>query len=244
MAESVDPRTIRGLVFDKDGTLFDFHATWSVWADKLITALCGPSPAQVEALATRLGFDRAARRFLPASPVVAGTMEVVIEAIRATLPGIEEAPLRRMILSSTAAAQQIEVAPLVPLLDRLIAGGMTLGIATNDSEAPARAHLERAGILDRFAFIAGYDSGHGAKPTPGMLTAFSAATGIPAAACAMVGDSVHDLESGRAAGMAAVAVLTGLATRADLAAHADVVLESVGELPAWLGLPAVALPAV
>jgi phosphoglycolate phosphatase len=25
-------RTIRGLVFDKDGTLFDFHATWGGWS--------------------------------------------------------------------------------------------------------------------------------------------------------------------------------------------------------------------
>ena len=39
---------LRGLVFDKDGTLFDFHATWSVWCDGLIRGLCGPDPAQIE----------------------------------------------------------------------------------------------------------------------------------------------------------------------------------------------------
>ena len=137
----------------------------------------------------------------------------------------------------SAAAHQIEVTPLVPLLDRLIAAGITLGLATNDSEAPARAHLERAGILDRFAFVAGYDSGHGAKPEAGQLAAFCALTGIPPAACAMIGDSTHDLDSGRAAGMTTVAVLTGLAGRADLAPHADVVLEDIAALPAWLGLP-------
>ena len=57
-----------------------------------------------------------------------------------------------------------------------------------------------------------------------MLTAFCDATGIPPAACAMIGDSTHDLDSGRAAGMVTVAVLTGVATRADLTPHADVVL--------------------
>ncbi|MFT3974721.1 MAG: HAD family hydrolase [Amaricoccus sp.] len=236
MTEAVDPRTIRGLVFDKDGTLFDFHATWSVWASGLIEKLCHASPGAADDLAGRLGYDRAARQFLPESAVIAGTMEVVIDAIRATLPGLDEAPLRRMILASTAAADQIEVTPLLPLLDRLIAGGKTLGLATNDSEAPARAHLARAGVLDRFTFVAGYDSGHGAKPAPGMLTAFCAATGLAPRACAMVGDSIHDLESGRAAGMTAVAVLTGVATRAELAPHADVVLPSVGALPEWLGL--------
>ncbi len=231
------PAGMRGLVFDKDGTLFDFHATWSVWCDGLIRDLCGPSAERSLALARRLGFDLGARRFQPESPAIAGTMEVVVAAIRETVPELDEAPLRRMILTTTAATHQIEVTPLMPLLDRLRAGGMTLGVATNDSEAPARAHLERAGILDRFAFVAGYDSGHGPKPTPGMLAAFSLATGIPASACAMIGDSVHDLESGRAAGMCAVAVLTGIAGRDELAPHADVVLDDIAALPEWLGLP-------
>ena len=53
----------------------------------------------------------------------------------------------------------------------------------------------------------------------------------------MIGDRTHDLDSGRAAGMTTVGVLTGLATRADLAPHADVVLDDIGALPAWLGLP-------
>jgi phosphoglycolate phosphatase len=227
---------IRGLVFDKDGTLFDFHATWSVWCDGLIRDLCGPDPAQVARLARRLDFDLDARRFAKTSPMIAGTMEVIIDAIREVLPEHEDTAVRRMILSTTAATQQIHVAPLAPLLDRLIAAGMTLGLATNDSEAPARAHLEKAGILDRFAFVAGYDSGHGAKPEAGMLTAFCALTGIPPAACAMIGDSTHDLDSGRAAGMTTIAVLTGLATRADLEPHADVVLQDISALPDWLGI--------
>lgn len=227
---------IRGIVFDKDGTLFDFHATWSTWCDGLIRGLCGPDPAEATRLARRLEFDLDARRFGPSSPMIAGTMEELIDAVREVLPATEEAPLRRMVLESTAATHQIEVTPLVPLLDRLLAAGLTLGLATNDSEVPARAHLERAGILDRFAFVAGYDSGHGAKPEAGQLAAFCALTGIPAAACAMVGDSTHDLDSARAAGMTAVAVLTGLATRDDLAPHADVVLDDISALPRWLGL--------
>ena len=50
----------------------------------------------------------------------------------------------------------------------------------------------------------------------------------------MVGDSRHDLEAGRAAGMRPVAVLTGIARAADLAPHAEVVLPDIGALPAWL----------
>ena len=53
----------------------------------------------------------------------------------------------------------------------------------------------------------------------------------------MIGDSVHDLDSGRAAGMRTVGVLTGLASRDDLAPHADVVLPDIGALPGWLAMP-------
>ena len=51
---------------------------------------------------------------------------------------------------------------------------------------------------------------------------------------AMVGDSRHDLDAGRAAGMRTIAVLTGIAKREDLAPHADVVLADIGAIPGWL----------
>ena len=88
---------------------------------------------------------------------------------------------------------------------------------------------------DAFDFIAGYNSGHGLKPGPGMLLAFAEATGIPPASVVMVGDSRHDLEVARNAGAAlAVGVLTGPATRADLAPWADHILPSIEHLPALL----------
>lgn len=229
---------IKGLIFDKDGTLFDFNATWSAWCHGFILGIAEGDPDRAEALAERLGYELESRRFLKTSPVIAGTMDFVVEAALGVRPDFGEAPLRRHIAASTAAAPQIEAAPLAALLDRLTASGLVLGVATNDSEEPARAHLERAGVLDRFAFIAGYDSGHGAKPTPGMLLAFSQATGIAPADCVMIGDSLHDLRSGRAAGMTTVGVLTGLASAEDLAPHADAVLPDIGALPAWLGLTA------
>jgi phosphoglycolate phosphatase len=229
-------RSIRGLVFDKDGTLFDFHATWSSWAVGFIAAMTRGRPERTGALAAALGFDLGAGCFQPRSPVIAGTMEVVVEAVRRVVPEIGEAALRTLIIDGTAAAPQAEAAPLGRLFDDLARAGLLLGLATNDSEVPARAHLARAGILGRFAFVAGYDSGHGAKPGPGQLEAFCRVTGLVAEECAMVGDSRHDLASGRAAGMLTVGVLTGLAGPDDLADLADVILPDIGALPAWLGL--------
>ena len=227
-------RAIRGILFDKDGTLFDFHETWSRWARAFIGDVTGGHPGRSTRLAAVLGYDLDAGRFDRTSPMIAGTMEVVVEAVRAVLPEVAETALRGLIRESTAAAPQAEAVPLIPLFERLIDAGLVLGVATNDGEVPARAHLNRAGIIESLVFVAGYDSGFGAKPGPGMCLGFCRATGLDPAECVMVGDSSHDLVSGRAAGMRTLGVLTGLATRAELAPLADDIVESVGELAGWL----------
>jgi phosphoglycolate phosphatase len=131
-------------------------------------------------------------------------------------------------------APQQQAVPLTPFLEGLRARGLVLGVATNDSEAPARAHLAAAGVTEMFDFIAGYDSGHGAKPAAGQLLAFADAVDLPPAQIVMVGDSTHDLRAGRAAGMRTIGVLTGMARAQALAPLADVVLRDIGEIPAWL----------
>ena len=226
---------IKGLLFDKDGTLFDFHKSWGGWTRSFITTLAADPDEEVQ-LSRALGFDLATGAFEPESAVIAGTPDETMDAILAAKPGLSRDALLEMVLSTTADAPQAEAVPLGPLLDRFRSAGIRLGVATNDGEAPARTHLTKAGVLDRFEFIAGYDSGHGAKPEPGMPLAFLAATGLAPETCAMVGDSLHDLIAGRAADMLTVAVLTGVANAPALSPHADVVLPSIAELPGWIGL--------
>ena len=138
----------------------------------------------------------------------------------------------------TASAQDVPLAPVVPL-DAFLTGlkhrGLKLGVMTNDSEVGARAHLTAAGIVGCFDFIAGFDSGYGAKPDPDPLLAFARALGLDPSRVVMVGDSLHDLVAGRAAGMQTVGVLTGPACRAELAPCADAVLPDIGHLSVWLG---------
>lgn len=227
---------MRGLLFDKDGTLFDFRATWAAWCDGLIADLAQGDAVRAAVLAEAIGYDRAAGRFHKSSPVIAETVAVLVAVIRQALPDVDPGPLQARLVATATAAPQVEAVPLAPLLDRLSRAGLMLGVATNDAEASARAHLARAGVGGLFTFIAGYDSGHGGKPGPGMPAAFARATGLAPADCAMIGDSTHDLVSGRAAGMVTVAVLTGPAERAELEALADAVLPDIGALPRWLGL--------
>jgi phosphoglycolate phosphatase len=223
----------KGVLFDKDGTLFDFRASWGDWADAFVRRLAR-DPGHAAQLAGAIGWLPEARTFAPDSVVIAATASDIAACLVPFLPGRRVADLTEEIDAAAAALTMAEAVPLVPLLSGLRARGLRLGVATNDSEVPARAHLATHGLTDLIDFVAGYDSGHGPKPGPGMCLAFAATLGLAPADCIMVGDSRHDLAAGRAAGMACIAVLTGIATEADLAPLADAVLTDIGALPAWL----------
>lgn len=227
---------IRGLLFDKDGTLFDFQATWGGWAADLLLDLAGGDADLADTLADRIRFDLAARRFAPDSVVIAGTTEDAVAALLPALSQMDHAGLLHLLVERSKWLAPAEAVPLVPFLARLRARGFVLGLATNDVEAVARAQLGGIGALESFDFVAGADSGHGAKPGPGQCLAFCEASGLSPAEVAMIGDSTHDLHAGAAAGMVTVAVLSGPARREELAGHATVVLPDIGHLPGWLGL--------
>ena len=214
--------------------MFDFAATWEVWAQAFLHRLCEGDRAAAIRLGAAIGFDYEARRFAPDSVVSAATAGEIAAAMGPHVSGWTAPALLEVINEEAALCTQEPAVPLAPFLKGLRAQGYRLGVATNDAEMPARAHLDQAGVTGLFDFIAGYDSGHGGKPAPGQLLAFAAQMALAPEACVMVGDSAHDLHAGRAAGMACVGVLTGIAERAELAPHADIVMDNISTLPDWL----------
>lgn len=234
---------IRAVIFDKDGTLFDFGATWEAWARAFLLRVTNHDMERATFVGQQIGFDLNTNTFNPDSIVIA---HPVVEIANALAPHLPEYPVDILLQKLNSEAEnvpQIEAVPLVPFLDDLRARGLKLGVATNDAEVPARAHLTSAGVLGHFDFLAGFDSGHGAKPEPGQLLAFVAALDIAPEHVVMVGDSTHDLVAGRAAEMQTVGVLTGMATAEDLAPFADVVLPDIGHLPDWISGQSNAKPA-
>ncbi|WP_299726102.1 HAD family hydrolase [uncultured Tateyamaria sp.] len=228
------------MIFDKDGTLFDFATTWEAWAAAFLLRIAGGDRGHAAVLGSAIGFDFKARRFARDSLVIAGTAGEVAAALAPHVPETSPEQLLGMLNEEAGQAPQAEAVPLVPFLAALRARGLALGVATNDAEAPARAHLEAAGVTGHFDFIAGFDSGHGGKPAPGQLLAFCAATGLSPDTVVMVGDSLHDLRAGQAAGMRCVAVLTGMADADDLSPFAQIVLPDIGHIPDWLDTVATA----
>jgi phosphoglycolate phosphatase len=225
---------LQGLIFDKDGTLFVFSATWEAWAQAFLLRLTDGDRAAAAKIGQDIGFDMATRKFASDSVAIAGTPDEIAQALAPHFPDLSPDGMLAMLNDEATMAPQVEAVPLIPYLTGLRAQGIKLGVATNDSEEPALAHLNSAGVVELFDFIAGFDSGYGAKPAAGQLLAFCKQTGCDPSRVAMVGDSTHDLMAGKAAGMRCIAVLTGMAPRDVLAPYAEVVLPDIGHIPDWL----------
>lgn len=230
---------IKGALFDKDGTLIDFTAAWRGLIRSMITDYTGEDRALARQIGKAIGFDIDNGLFLAGSPVVAGSTGEVAALIAAVLPGVSAADIEHDANARAAAVNSGSgLAPtpgLVPAFRRLKEMGLVLGVATHNSERAARAHARALGLADMLSFYAGYDSGHGHKPGPGMVLAFCEANGLEPSEVVMIGDSLHDLGAGRSARAAAsIGVLTGPATEEELAPHADAVIAGVSELPEFL----------
>jgi phosphoglycolate phosphatase len=224
---------IAAILFDKDGTLIDFGETWGPTTYAVMHALAKGDRAALLRQAEMLHFSLETKRFLLTSPLIAGSSAQYGGLWGEALGRDDHETLKREIDALTAVESLKYLSPIGQprnVLSALKARGLRLGIATNDSEASARRQINALEIGDLLDFVAGYDSGHGGKPDPGMIHAFARQLGVAPSEVAMVGDTLHDLRAARAAGALAVAVLTGPATVADLADEADHVLADISEL--------------
>lgn len=224
---------LQAFIFDKDGTLFDFTASWGAWVGQIVP-LVAPDVHRQAAIYAALEFDPLTRRFAKSSIVIAGTTPEIADRLHPHTPDLTIAALNALLSAQAALAPMVPAVDLPDVLGGLRARGLRLGLATNDTEIPARAHLARAGVAQMFDFIAGCDSGYGGKPAPGQLLAFAQQMGINPADIAMVGDSLHDLHAAKSAGMVAIGVLTGVAAADDLAPAADIILPDIGHIAAWM----------
>jgi len=233
------PQPVRGILFDKDGTLLDFTPTWlpAYKAGALFAAGGDEDMARLMMIST--GLDEETNDFFHGSLLASSTTDRIAEAW-VTLGADHSAVSLTALLDDIFAQQTAHTSVPFPGLFDLISGlaekDIILGVATNDGEVSARQFISTSNIDPFISFVAGYDSGHGGKPAPGMVLAFCDAHDLPPACVMVVGDNHCDLEMGRAAGAGyLVGVLSGNGTRDELAPFADIIIDGIGDF-SLLGL--------
>ena len=77
---------IAGILFDKDGTLFDFQKTWGKWAKVFLTEISNNNIEEAIKLGNHIGYNYRTEEFLSDSVVIAGTPKEIANKIISFLP--------------------------------------------------------------------------------------------------------------------------------------------------------------
>ena len=228
--------SIKGIVFDKDGTLLDFNETW-VPVNRIIASLIANGNKDVIAqILSESGQNDVMGTVGSGSLLATGNNDQIAITKKKYAPHHDVETITKLINNVGKSAATFTAKPVAGLKDtilKLAKKGLKIGLATNDSHDSAIATLSPFNILDHFDFICGYDSGYGVKPGGGMVLGFCEHTGVDPSEVVVVGDNTHDMEMALAANVILrVGVLTGTSSEQELTALADVVIPSISDLSA------------
>lgn len=209
---------MRLIIFDMDGTLVDTVGLIVETVTDAFTAINEPVPTET---AIRAISGITAREAMGILSPTAGPERIdeIVESYRShyrARAGVEREPLFRGALAALDELQTRE--------DTILA------VATGKGYNGAITLLERHHILDRFHSVQTPDHNRG-KPDPQMIYTAMEKAGSTKAETVMIGDTVHDMRMGKAAGVQALGVAWGYHEVTQLlAAGADVIVESFAEL--------------
>lgn len=229
---------IKAILFDRDGTLLDLQATWAEATYLILHEMTDGNADLMARLSQEGGYDLKARRFLDGAMLLTTAPDDYIDDW-ADMCGETDRDAFWEMFEAVSLKHSTSSATLLPgvlqALNSLREANIPMGIATNGTESSARKQMQHLGLEDHFCFICGCDSGFGQKPDPGQVLAFAGHLSIDPGDVLMVGDSLHDIRAGLAAGSLTLGLPTGAGSLEELTSEADQVLQSLADLPTLLG---------
>ncbi|WP_243291587.1 HAD family hydrolase [Bacillus sp. FJAT-47783] len=234
---------IKGILFDKDGTILKFHGLWPQVLKQLVKNICNRYRVKNEAelthqLLSSIGVTET--EILPNGIFASGTTDDIAESFLEVLKKndiIEEKERLKQYLEKELVQLVKEqkhlifpTADLHDLFSNLKKKGIKLGIATADDYDITMICLKALNVTDYFDFI-GTSDFYEKKPSPHMFQVFCEKFNLASKEVAMVGDNLVDMQfaSNSQAGLK-VGVLTGTSLIEDLANESDYVIEHIGKL--------------
>jgi HAD superfamily hydrolase (TIGR01549 family) len=226
------------VIFDKDGTLIDFHAMWGGWLTELARRLETATGMPIaDKLFKAMGFEASAGQIKPAGQLaitpMAGLRKLTLELLRGvglSPQAAETAMAAAWHLSDPVALAQ-PLTDLKDLFSTLRAYGTRVAIATSDDRTATETMLAALNLAPLVDALVCADDGVPIKPAPDMVLSICGQLDIPPARTVVVGDNPDDLRMGHAAGAGLViGVLSGVSSADNLALEADILLPNVEKL--------------
>ena len=213
--------TAATIVFDLDGTLID-TAPDLVDTLNVVFAREGLPPVPYETARNLIG---------------GGARMMIARGIEAEGRTVAPAELERLFqdflahYSAHIADRSRPFPGLTDALDALAANGSRFAVCTNKLEYLSVRLLKQLGLAHRFAAICGQDTFGVQKPDPEVLRRTIAAVGGTLRNAIMIGNSLTDIRTARAAGIPVIAVDFGYTERPVSELGPDRIISRFAELP-------------
>jgi phosphoglycolate phosphatase len=209
------------IVFDLDGTLID-TAPDLIDTLNIVFAREGLPPVPYETARTLIG---------------GGARAMIVRGLEAEGRTVVPAELERLFqdflahYSEHIADRSRPFPGLTDALDALAANGSRLAVCTNKLEHLSVLLLKQLGLAHRFAVICGQDTFGVQKPDPEVLRRTIAAAGGTLRNAIMIGDSLTDIRTARAADVPVIAVDFGYTDRPVSELGPDRIISRFTDLP-------------
>ena len=238
---------IKGILFDKDGTLVDFFSLWLQAATAVIPVFLRQNGMEdskelVQQLLRTIGVDKG--EVDPKGALAYKSYGEIAEDICAALAEKDR------IVPVTEARKQLEelfnenvtkrdtkfqlFTDMNALMENLKSRNIVIGLATADTEISAKNCLNSIGVKEFFDYIGADDGKRNPKPDKEMFLEFAKKFSLNPEEIAVVGDTYNDMVFAKKNGGIAIGVLSGVSEEKDFDNQADYVITSIHELPKLL----------
>lgn len=238
---------IKGILFDKDGTLIDFYEVWGTAVVPVMQKLLdqyglSEVPHIREKLLGTLGVvngkidSEGALAWKPYALIAEDLLEA-LEPFEGK-PDAEE--LTRELIDGfyeevCAKRQEYPTFTDLPALMKTLKNmDIKIGVATTDELDSTKTCMEKLGIAEEISFYGTAGGVLPAKPSGVLIEEAAKYWQIDTAQIAVVGDTPNDMRFAHNGNALGIAVLSGTGKKEDLQPYADEIIDSVDELIALL----------